>query len=273
MKRVFLLAMTFVLILCSCDKDKNEQDLAYEDFQSETLIRQIKASESDMRVITYYNTGKIFEHVQPFSYQKFLYDEQDQLSRIEIALSNNPLSCAIIPGETFEPGDDPRKAKVNQIVIFDYLDNGNINKKIHYSVNDDILYEMYSSELEYTHDKVTKIKLFNPEGQLTQFYTYLYDDNGNVLQEESYFIQDATDTLLQTRKLNEYDDMINPFTVFAVEGTPGIGTNNNNITKETTIYYYDGEEQTYTLENTYEYNDLGYPVKANNLEYIYGEEQ
>lgn len=273
MKRVFFFAMALLLIFSSCEKDSTENGLVYEDFQSDTLIRQIIASETDMEVFTYYNTGKIFEHVQPFSYRKFLYNEQNQLTKIEIALSLNPLSCAIIPGDTFDEGDDPRTASINQCITFDYLVDGNIYIKVNYSVNADMFYEMYSSEYEFTNDKVTKINLFNPQGQLTQFYTYLYDDNGNVLQEENYFVQDGTDTILQTRKLSEYDNKKNPFSIFAVEGTPGISTNKNNITKETTIYYYDEEEQTYTVNYIYDYNDLGYPVKANNLEYIYGEEQ
>lgn len=273
MKRVFLFPVILMLFFISCEKAEQKKELVYEDFQSNTLIRQIKASETDMQVITYYNTGNIFEHVQPFSYHKFLYNEQNQLIKIEIALSNNPLSCAIIPGETFDVGDDPRKANVNQYTTYDYLTNGNIHIKIHYSVNDNMLFEMYSSEYEYKNDTVVKIRLFNPQGQMTQYFTFSYDHSGNVSQEESYFIQDESDTLIQTRILYEFDDKINPFRVFAAEGTPGINTNKNNITRKTTIHYYDGEEQLYSVEYNYEYNDLGYPVKANNLEYIYGEEQ
>lgn len=263
--------MILVLFFNSCEKDNKE--LVYEDYQSNTLIRQIKASENDMQVITFYNTGYIFEHVQPFSYHKFLYNGQNQLTGIHVALSNNPLSCAIIPGETFDEGDDPRMASINQSISYDYLANGNIYIKTSYSVNDDILQLMYYSKYEYNNEKVVKIELFNPQEQLTQFYTYLYDDNGNVSQEEFYFMQDGTDAILQSRILNEYDDKNNPFRVFAVEGTPGINTNMNNITTQTSIYFYDEEEQAYTNEYIYEYNDLGYPVKANNLEYIYGEEQ
>ena len=178
----------------------------------------------------------------------------------------------IIPGETFDEGEDPRSAPINQIIDYNYLENGNIDIKVSYSAIDDMLFEMYSSEFEYKNDTMIKIKLFNPQGQLTQYYTYLYDEKGNVSQEEYYYFnQDGTEAILQSKTINEYDDMNNPFIVFAVEGTPGINTNMNNITRQIITNYYPGEESSYTVEYTYEYNDLGYPVKANNLEYIYGE--
>jgi len=269
MKRIFLFTMIVISSFFSCENQKD--DLEYEDYQSNTLLRQIKASEEDMQVITYYNTGNVFEHVQLFSYHKFLYNNQNQLTKIEIALSFNPLSCAIIPGETFNEGDDPRLAPVNQIIDYNYLENGNIDIKVSYSAIDDMLVETYSSAYEYNNDKVVKINLFNPQGQLNQYYTYMYDEKGNVSQEEYYFIQDGTDAILQSNTINEYDDKNNPFKVFAVEGTPGINTNMNNIIRQVTTYYYNGDETSYSRVYTYEYNDLGYPVKANNLEYIYGE--
>lgn len=266
MKRLFLFTIILILIFYSCEKE-----MAYEDYQSNILLRQVRGTEGDMEVLTYYNTGYIFEHVQRFSYRKFLYNKQNQLIKIQIALSFNPLSCAIIPGTTFEDGDDPRKAKIGQYLEYEYSDNGNLKIKNFYYINDDNRQLMNYAKYEYENDKVVKIKLFNPQDQLTHYYTYVYDSPGNVSKEEYYYIQDGADAKLQTRILYEYDDKNNPFKVFAVEGTPGSNTNKNNITKQTTINYYAEEEQSYTVEYSYEYNDLGYPVKADSLEYIYGE--
>ncbi len=268
MKKLFLFTIIFVLFFNSCEKEP-----LYEDYQSNTLIRQIIAGEEDMQVLTYYNTGLIFEHVQRFSYRKFLYNKQNQLTKIEIALSFNPLSCAIIPGATFEDGDDPRKAEIGQYMEFEYSDNGKIKSRKHYYIIDDNQQPMNYNQYEYNSGKVVKINVFNIQNQLTQYYTYLYDDTGNILKEEYYFIQDGADAKLQRRILYEYDNKHNPFIVFAVEGTPGINTNKNNITRQTTINYYGEEEESYTDEYSYEYNDLGYPVMVNNLEYIYGENE
>jgi hypothetical protein len=250
-----------------------EKELVYEDYQSSTLLRQVRGTEGDMEVMTYYNTGNIFEHVQRFSYRKFLYNKKGQLIKIEIALSLNPLSCAIIPGTDFEAGDDPRKAKIGQYITYDYTDNGNIKIKKSYYINDEHEQLMNYSKYEYINDKVIKINIFNPKDQLTHYYTYLYDGSGNVSEEEYFYMQEGTDARLQTRILYEYDDKNNPYKVFSVEGTPGTYTNLNNIIKQTTIYYYTEGEQTDIIENTYEYNDSGYPVKVNDLEYIYGAEE
>ena len=266
MKRSLLFTVILILFFNSCEKE-----LVYEDYQSNTLLRQIRGSEDYMQVMVYYNTGYIFEHLHRFSYSKFLYNQQNQLIKIEIAMSFDPLSCAIIPGTTFEEGSDPRKAKIGQYIDYEYSDNGNLKTKNSYYINDGNNQLMNYSEYEYENEKVVKIKLFNPQDQLSQYYTYLYDSNGNVSKEEYYYIQDGAEAILQTRILYEYDDKNNPFIIFAVEGTPGINTNRNNITKQTTINYYTEGDQSYTVENSYEYNYLGYPVKANNFEYIYGE--
>ena len=171
----------------------------------------------------------------------------------------------------FEEGSDPRKAKISQYIDYEYSDNGNLKSEKSYYIYDGNNQLVNYSEYEYENEKVVKIKLFNPQDQLSQYYTYLYDSNGNVSKEEYYYIQDGAEAILQTRILYEYDDKNNPFIIFAVEGTPGINTNRNNITKQTTINYYTEGDQSYTVENSYEYNYLGYPVKANNFEYIYGE--
>ena len=266
MKGSLLLVVTLMLFFNSCEKES-----VYEDYQSSTLLRQVRGSEEDMQVLTYYNTGYIFEHLDRFSYRKFLYNPQNQLIKIEIAMSFNPLSCAIIPGTDFEDGGDPRKAKMNQYIDYEYSDNGNLKTKNSYFIIDGNNQLMNHSEYEYENEQVVKIKVFNPQDQLSQYYTYLYDSTGNVSKEEYYYTQEGAEAILQTRILYEYDDMNNPFKIFAVEGTPGISTNSNNITKQTIIDYYTEGDQSHTVENSYEYNDLGYPVKANSYEYIYGE--
>ncbi|HEC45040.1 MAG TPA: hypothetical protein ENI20_19710 [Bacteroides sp.] len=269
MGRLFLSALILILLFNSCEKGN---ELIYEDYQSNTLLRQVKASEDVIQDITYYNTGYIFEHLQGYSYRMFLYNNQNQLIKIEIAMSLNPFSCLFIPGATFEEGGDPRNANVGQYREFEYSNEGILRSKKSYFINDDTPQLMIYEEFEYNNNEVVKINVFNPQNQLTHYYTFIYDNNGNVLEEDYYYIEGA-EAILQTRISYEYDDKNNPLKVFTVEGIPGINTNNNNITNQTTINYYNEEEYSYTAENLYEYNDLGYPVKVNNLEYIYGKEE
>lgn len=268
MKRLFFFATLFILLFNSCEKEK---DLVYEDYQSSTLLRQIGTSEIDMQIITYYNTGKVFEHLLRFGYNKYIYNDQNQLDRINIAMALNPLSCAIIPGASFDEGDDPRKAKIGQYSDFKYSKEGVLERTNHYYINDDTPQLMSYEVFVFQNEEVVRINMFNPQDELTQYRTYLYDDKGNVLEEEYHFLMIDAEASLQSRTIFEYDDKINPFQVFSVTGGPGRYSNKNNITKQ--ITYNTGEEQPYVQENTYEYNDLGYPVKVNNVDYIYGEDQ
>jgi hypothetical protein len=263
MKRYFLPVIAF-LMLVACEKEP-----VYEDFQSETLIRQIKATETDMQVFTYYSPGYIFEHLTRFTYRKYLYHDNNQLKKIEISMSLNPLSCAIIPGTDFEEGDDPRQAKVGQFIEFDYTDNGKLTTSRHYFIEDGVEQLMNYEVFEYQDNNVIRKDVYNPNDQLTHYYTYQYDSLGNVEQEDYYAVQDDQ-AVLQSRILSEFDNMHNPLQVFAPEGTPGTNTNANNIVRQTTQYFYNGTEEPSVIAFDYEYNDLGYPIHSNSLEYVYG---
>jgi hypothetical protein len=225
----------------------------------------------EMQVFTYYNGGNIFEYLTRFTYRKYIYNNQNQVERIEIAQSLNPLSCAIIPGTSFEDGDDPRQAPIGQVTEFEYSGTGKLNKKRFYFIQDDSEHLMNYEVPIYDGEKIVRIDVFNPKNQLTHYYTYQYDSRGNVVQEDYYVMQEVDEGVLQSRILSEFDEMHNPFRVFAVECTPGDATNLNNIVRQTTLYYYNEDVESYTQENEYEYNDMGYPVLANNMEYIYGE--
>lgn len=125
-------------------------------------------------------------------------------------------------------------------------------------------------KFEYENDNIVKSKIYNPQDQMIQYRTFIYNENGNVSKEEYFICYGDDNAPLQARTEYEYDNKINPFKVFAVEGSPGIYSNTNNIIMQKTINYYEGEEQVNTMVNSFEYNNLGYPVKCNNVKYIYG---
>ena len=269
MKKLLAFSLIIFSLFISCEKEKNN---LFNDYQSETLIRQIGATENDMQIFTYYNTGNIYEYLQRYIYQKYSYNSDNQLIKIEIAMTLNPLSCAIIPGTSLEDGDDPRSAKIGQFIDIEYEDNGKLKSRKSYYYNDDVPV-LYTTELfDYENSKIVKRSLYNPTGKLTQYYTYVYDNNGNVTTESYYYNNDDTGPELQSNIVYEYDDKNNPLIVFAVEGIPGQGTNINNIIKRTDISFYSDEPQYYTVENNYDYNELGYPIKVNNIDYMYGKE-
>jgi hypothetical protein len=67
--------------------------------------------------------------------------------------------------------------------------------------------------------------------------------------------------------------MHNPFQAFKRLMTPAKFTDPNNITKETYTIYFEVDQWTQkvsVINNSYEYNDKGYPIKVNGeAEYIY----
>ena len=78
---------------------------------------------------------------------------------------------------------------------------------------------------------------------------------------------------LSTTTEYKYDIMHNPYQAFRRLITPGIYTNQNNIVKETYTIHFEVDasiEKVQITENSYEYNDMGYPIKKNEVtEYLY----
>ncbi len=269
MKKSYLLTIIFIWLFYSCEKD----NLNLEDFQGETLIRHIGNSEEDMRIITYYNTGLVQEDLNRFIYNKFIYNEKEQLERLEIARSVNPLSCAIIPGTGFESGEDPRKAKPSEIHEFQYNENGKLLRQDHYFMGNEQKQLMVYITYEYDQENIVKLVYYIPTGEMSHYTTFEYDENSNVIEVKSYGKTQNTEFELQNKSICEYDNKLNPFKVFQATGYPGVFTNTNNITREIHFNYYGDEVYSDTIVNTYEYNDIGYPVEVNDIKYRYGEVQ
>jgi hypothetical protein len=108
---------------------------------------------------------------------------------------------------------------------------------------------------------------------ISGYTDYEYDDNGNITRQTKYNLALNGITELSTTTEYEYDNMHNPYQSFKRLTNPGIFTNRNNIIKETYIINFDVDpsiEKVQITENSYEYNDKGYPVKVNGeTEYSY----
>jgi len=110
------------------------------------------------------------------------------------------------------------------------------------------------------------------EGEISGYTDYTYDSNGNLTMKEKYHSSPEGMELSTTTEY-EYDNMQNPYQSFKRLITPGIYTNQNNIVKETYTIHFEVDasiEKVQITENSYEYNDEGYPVKVNGIkEYVY----
>jgi hypothetical protein len=185
---------------------------------------------------------------------------------VEVAYSFNPFSCVMIPGQTLE--SDPRKAAVSEYSEFEYDNALRLIKKSDYFINSGNPKLIYFQTFDYENDKIVKLSTFNPQGLLTEYHDYSYDESGNITRDDLYS-NNAAIRLINT-KIYEFDNKNNPYRVFACEGNPGIYTNKNNIIKETSVSYNGTEESRNTILNVYEYNSLDYPVRINALDCMYG---
>lgn len=129
--------------------------------------------------------------------------------------------------------------------------------------------------LEYDGDLIVRWNLHNEEGTITKFYTYEYDNNGNVERGKhySYLFIEGSEPRIISETSYKYDNKKNPFTIFKALGNPGLYTNTNNVIETNSILHEDtpGIDKYSTSKTTYEYNQENYPVKviSENSEYEY----
>jgi len=261
----FLITITF-LGFNSCKKEKNESG-----YQDSTLLMQVKSGDYTLEQLTYLGAGKVNDHVESFSYTKYSYNSQDQLIKLERAFSTNPLSCFMPSGSNGEIITDPRKAKVTQYSEYEYNNSGRLAKRSNYNLGSENFQLVSYLTYDYDNNLITKLNYYNPQGQLVQYEAYTYDSNNNVTRDDYYTVEAGANAQLHHYNSYEFDDKKNPYKVFAMEGTPGIFTNQNNITKDIYVYVYNGTEYRNPTAYTYEYNLLGYPTKINGKNYVYGE--
>jgi hypothetical protein len=273
MKNYTLLFVIVSLCCITCSKeDKNEspkedepENLCY----SSTLISQVNLGDSAVHGLTYNSECLIYESTEPYQYKKFSYDSRNILNKIEMANTLNAFSCMYIPGQSRE--SDPRKAKISQYSEFQYDDALRLIKKSNYYINNGNPQLNSYLTYDYENNKIVKSSAFNTQGGLIQYNEYKYDDNGNITRDDKYS-NNSVIKLVKTM-LYEFDNKNNPYQVFACEGNPGKDTNKNNIIKETTVTYNGSTGSSTTKQIVYEYNNLDYPVKINDLLCIYGKLQ
>jgi hypothetical protein len=111
------------------------------------------------------------------------------------------------------------------------------------------------------------------QNEMSFYIDYEYDEKGNLIKESKYHVPTSGISELWTTTEYEYDNMHNPFQAFKRLISPSKYTNPNNITKETYTIHFDVDQFTQKVQitnNTYEYNNKGYPTKVNGeAEYVY----
>lgn len=258
-----------MLIMVSCTKDD------YLPIPN-GLLKKVKNGDFITKEITYNNYNLVSEVNSTSFWRKFYYKDGDQLIKEEIAANPDMLSSSMPLSQTHE-FVDPKKVGISMYSLFEYDNNGRVVKQLNYIPKDsqDELRSIITFEYN-ANNLIEKLLLHDCNAELTQFRTYQYDSNNNVIEEDYYsylFIPEGTGPKHLSKTTFEFDSYLNPYKIFEKSNGPGLFTNLNNITKSITINYdpIPGFPGPNVSQISYEYNKkTRYPTRViNGEEFIY----
>jgi hypothetical protein len=268
LKRVIFSAI-LMLIFVSCTKD----DVP---LTTNGLLKKVKNGDFITTVISYNNFNLISEVNSTSFWRKFSYNDHNQLIKEEIAVNPDMLSSSMHSSQT-HGFVDPDKVGISMYRLFEYDNNGLLSRQLNYVPKDgqDELRSIITFEYN-ANNLIERLLLHDGDAELTQFRTYQYDSDGNVIEEDYYsylFIPEGTGPKHLSKTTFEFDTYLNPYKIFEKSSGPGLSTNKNNITKSTTINYdpVPGQDPTTTSQISYEYNErTRYPTRViGGEEFIY----
>jgi hypothetical protein len=268
LKRVIFSAI-LMLIIVSCTKDDVPST-------ANGLLKKVKNGDFITQEISYNNYNLISEVNSTSFWRKFYYNDQNQLIKEEIAVNPDILSSSM-PSSLTHEFVDPDKVGISMYRLFEYENNGLLSRQLNYGPKDgqDELRSIITFEYN-ANNLIEKLLLHDGDAELTQFRTFQYDSDGNVIEEDYYsylFIPEGTGPKHLSKKTFEFDSYFNPYKIFEKSSGPGLFTNKNNITKSTTINYdpVPGQDPTTTSQISYEYNErTRYPTRViGGEEFIY----
>ncbi len=257
---IFLISILFI----SCEKD---------DFSNNNtegiLLKEVIAGEEVYYRFTYTNSNQILEEKSKFHYTKHTYNSRNQLIQSDhywderiVSSSSFVLDEAMKRTEWVSPENTER----DTYKTFEYNRNGLCLKSVFNGTKDDF------TTFSYKNGRIARRTSYH-ENKATVFDNYFYDDNGNMIKTERFYILPNGESELATTTEYKFDNKHNPYYSFHKLIIPGRNTNTNNIVKETYTLHFevdDSVEPVQITEYQYEYNSNGFPVKRNDgFEYVY----
>ncbi len=263
--------LVMIFIVTGCTKDTYLPN-------TNNFLKKIKNGDYIVEDISYNQNNLVSEVNSTMFYRKFHYNQELKLIKEEVAISPDSYSSSVIPGTTHE-FVDPEKTGISMYHIYEYDTKGNLTSQLNYIPKDGADEFRSKRTFEYNDNNlISKALLYNSDNVVTQFRTYLYDSESNVIEEDYYsylFIPSGTGPKHLSKITFEYDSFFNPYKIFEQSGSPGISTNRNNIIKRKTINYNQvpGIDSNSESTTSYEYNyETGYPKRViNGEEFIYEE--
>jgi hypothetical protein len=243
-----------VILISSCAK---EPDAGFPD-DGVYLIKRVTYKGETRNKFLYNPNGKIAE-AQSFYYcERFTYDDNDRLVKVEEAYNFGTSETNGI------------MTSQNSTFIwyrtYEYDLNGRLMYIKLYRENGSAYEYSFTTSLDYENGNIVRKNKLNAAGDsITQFIAYEYDDKRNLINEKHYsniFI-DGPGPELQYEFTYKYDNKNNPYIICKETGCPGLYSNANNTIESNLIIYNDNPEtQKYSTRTvSYEYNAKGFPVK------------
>ncbi len=259
MKKVWIVILISILF-SSCEK--SDEPIVPQNPSG--LLARVLISGKPYQEYSYTSDSLISEEKSWAMYFKYTYNSDKLLVKSEswvdpaiVSSSTYVIEEAQKRKEWATPKNVPRSATN----IYEYPKTGQLIERYVDRANGTLDYTKY----ELNEKGLVSKNVFYNESKPSGYVDYLYDDRGNLIHEKKYFISADGKTRLSNETEYEFDNQKNPYFPFNKLIFPGRNTNRNNITKQTYTVY---GETTSVVEwqnlttHTYEYNDLGYPVKV-----------
>jgi len=269
MKTIKFLLVVMMVTCVSCEKEEFD---GVQNIEIYAIRSEVNDGKTTTKFI-YNSIGKIAEKEGLYFYNRYSYNNDGRLIKLESAMDPSMLSSSFHIERTELMTSQNCTITGYRIFKYDQAEKL-IEIKNYFKKEGDFVYTSMNS-LEYNGDLIVRRNLHNEEGTVTQFNTYEYDNNGNVEREKyySYLFTEVSEPRIISETSYKYDNKKNPFTVFKALGNPGLYTNTNNIIETNSILHEDvpGIDKYRTGKTTYEYNQENYPVKviSENSEYEY----
>jgi hypothetical protein len=263
-----LLTLALSLILISCEKDRQ---LIVEN-AGMPLLRKVLVAGVPSNEFTYTKANLINEEKSKYFYTNHNYNDRNLLTSSEFYLDPGMFSSSWTIAEASmnrKEWVNPDNSEKSLTILYEYNETEQLDRTtyIRPSVND----SEYTG-FKYENGRISRQNSYW-QNVLSYYIDYSYDEKGNLTKASKYYVPSTGIAELWTTTEYEFDNMHNPFQAFKRLMTPGKYTNPNNITKETYTIYFEvdpGTQRMSIINNTYEYNSLGYPTKVNgDADYVY----
>ena len=148
-------------------------------------IKSISTEVGTVQEFLYDHSGKIVEDHGRFSFNKYLYDKDERLVKIETAFDESVSSSSAVSVGKSELMTSANST-MNWYRLFQYDDQGKLQKIENFFLIGGKFEYRSMLTFEFDGDHIVKENLHDDTGKITQIHLYVYDENGNITNDKYY---------------------------------------------------------------------------------------